>query len=170
MLVTGNMVLFWGGGDYLSNFYPVTHQRDGELFFCVEQDFMYQKALHFGDTHVANLILNIDTNARNWQLDCKKLGRQVRNYNDAEWSRVREQCMYEACLAKFKANPHLQDQLLATGCAIIVEASPYDKIWGCGFAEHDLRAQQPTKWTGKNLLGRVLMSVRQTLQERVNHG
>ncbi len=53
---------------------------------------------------------------------------------------------------------------MSTGEAILVEASPYDKIWGVGFGPNDPEINDPSKWPeNSNLLGRTLMSVRDKL-------
>ena len=41
-----------------------------------------------------------------------------------------------------------------------MEASPYDKILGIGMEADDYRAKHPEYWNGQNLLGKVLMDVR----------
>ena len=46
---------------------------------------------------------------------------------------------------------------------MLVEASPYDKIWGIGMRESDTRATDPSQWQGWNLLGFALMDVRESL-------
>src|SRR3546814_6195880 len=46
---------------------------------------------------------------------------------------------------------------------LLVEASPYDRIWGAGLAASDARITDPTKWPGLNLLGQVLDRVRERL-------
>ena len=51
------------------------------------------------------------------------------------------------------------------GNKILVEASPYDGIWGIKMAETDKMAQNPLKWNGFNLLGFALMEVRDVLSE-----
>ena len=73
--------------------------------------------------------------------------------------------MYEGCYAKFSQNPDMKEQLLATGDTIMVEASPMDKIWGIGRKASDPLARKIAQWKGLNLLGRVLMQVRETLRE-----
>jgi ribA/ribD-fused uncharacterized protein len=57
----------------------------------------------------------------------------------------------------------LKNMLLATGERELVEASPYDRIWGIGFAERD--AEGSRHWWGQNLLGKALMEVRRRLRE-----
>ncbi|KAI1846617.1 hypothetical protein JX266_007190 [Neoarthrinium moseri] len=52
--------------------------------------------------------------------------------------------------------------LLATGEHELVEASPYDRIWGVGFAAADADANRE-HW-GENLLGKALMVVRETFR------
>jgi ribA/ribD-fused uncharacterized protein len=55
-------------------------------------------------------------------------------------------------------------KLLATGDSIIAEASPYDQVWGIGLSEEDPLAQNISTWNGKNLLGKILMSVREKIK------
>ena len=62
-------------------------------------------------------------------------------------------------LYKFMDNEGLKLFLLSTRDKILVEASPYDTIWGIGMKEepdcHNIRL-----WKGENLLGFALMEVR----------
>jgi ribA/ribD-fused uncharacterized protein len=47
---------------------------------------------------------------------------------------------------------------------VLVEASPQDRVWGIGRAADDEQAASPARWLGLNLLGFVLMEVRQQLR------
>jgi len=67
-------------------------------------------------------------------------------------------------MAKFFQNEDLKHFLLSTSKKIIVEASPYDKIWGIGMLADDKRATNPLLWNGENRLGFALMVVRERLQ------
>ena len=58
----------------------------------------------------------------------------------------------------------LQAILLATGKRKIAEASPYDKIWGIGLDERTAVGMSHTMWPGQNLLGKVLMQLRDELR------
>ena len=68
-------------------------------------------------------------------------------------------------LAKFGQNEKLRKFLLNTGSAILVEASPYDRVWGIGMREDNKDAKNAEKWYGINLLGFALMVVRDKLMQ-----
>ena len=118
---------------------------------------MYAKACMFDDMDTATKILF----ATDPRLQ-KKLGREVKGYVGAEWGEHREQIVYEICLSKFRME-HLKEFLLNTGDTILVEASPYDKVWGVGLGMSNPRINDPKNWQGLNLLGKVLTNVRETL-------
>ena len=68
---------------YLSNWYPSDFTVNGINFSSMEQYMMYQKALRFGDTKIADKILATDDVAK-----IKKLGREVQGYDDSVWNGV----------------------------------------------------------------------------------
>lgn len=57
----------------------------------------------------------------------------------------------------------LREWLLKTGDRKLVEASPFDRVWGVGFTEKNAGANRH-RW-GQNLLGKALMVVRTRLEE-----
>ncbi|KAI3331702.1 DUF1768-domain-containing protein [Xylariaceae sp. AK1471] len=59
-----------------------------------------------------------------------------------------------------------RDVLLATGKRELVEASPFDRIWGIGFAAKSAEGKRQ-KW-GTNLLGKCLMEVREEFRMQAN--
>lgn len=153
------------GAFVLSNFYRrdfVLPSFDGKpyTFSCVEQYMMYQKAIVFNDHATAREILSLKNV---YPLKYKKLGRKVKGFNDRLWAKHAQAVVREAVLAKFSQNNDLKRYLLNTGNAILVEDSPYDKIWGIGVDDRDSRLTQPDKWPGRNQLGFILMDVRDEL-------
>lgn len=158
MNVTNKYVLFWGS--IFSNFANTPYtSHDGIAFFCTEQEFMYRKAMLFEDEETAAKILK-----SNDPKQVKKLGRLVKNYDDAVWSAVRFDVMYTACRSKFTNNKQAKKELLSYPGKTFVEASPFDTIWGIGVGEYDYRATNPNLWKGQNLLGKVLTQLRDELQ------
>ncbi|HEX5958512.1 MAG TPA: NADAR family protein, partial [Hyphomicrobiaceae bacterium] len=81
------------------------------------------------------------------------------------WERERFHLVAAGSVAKFAQNPDLGGYLLSTGNAVLVEASPVDRIWGIGLAADDPRARQPAEWRGANLLGFALMHTRAVLRQ-----
>lgn len=160
-VTTNEMVLFWNADSIYSNWYQSCYFHiEDVLFHNAEAAFMWVKALHFKDYETAQIIEESRQNPG----DMKALGRQVKNFNESEWVKVRYQIMFDVCLQKFHQIELLKDDLLATGDRILVEASPYDKIWGIGLAPDNPLALNPDNWKGLNLLGRVLEDVRTRLR------
>lgn len=154
-----NFTFFWQNRSPFSNWYPSIFTHEGITFSRGEQYMMYQKAMLFGDLETAQAILSTDN-----PKEQKDLGRQVKNYVDETWAAVREDVMVEGLFEKFNQNERLKQALLDTGDTEMVEASPYDLIWGIGFTEDQPEARDKTKWRGKNLLGIVLMRVRDKIR------
>lgn len=123
---------------------------------------MYQKAILFNDTTIAQAIM-LTNNPK----EQKALGRMVADYNEAIWVAVRVDIMVVGLTEKFLQNRSMCDALLATGDTIIAEASPYDRIWGIGLTASDPRALNQKTWRGQNLLGIALMKVRDAIRRGI---
>lgn len=140
---------------YLSDFCV----RDRK-FSSMEQYMMYQKAVLFQDTEIAEQILQTTDVGK-----IKALGRLVKNYEDAIWSGMRQVIVYQGLLEKFRQNDELKQKLLATQDHILAECAVQDKIWGIGLSMKDERRFDRKEWQGQNLLGFSLMCVRTVLGE-----
>ena len=155
---TDDYVFFWSGpfsNWHAAEFYmPV--DGAGIKMNCSEQAMMYIKAILFKDYESAKEIRKTKDPSRQ-----KALGRAVKNFDAAVWDSQREKISDQFLLRKFYQNEDLKKVLLDTGNRIIVEASPYDKVWGIGMGVNnypDILDQ--SKWKGQNLLGKSLMRVR----------
>lgn len=149
-------VFFYGG--VFSQWYPSNFEINGEKYCTAEQYMMSKKADYFGDEEVRLKIL-----ATNNPSEQKALGRQVANFDKEAWDAVSRGYVYEANMAKFKQNPTLLQRLLDTEDKELVEASPYDKIWGIGLAIGDPKCLDKSQWRGTNWLGEILMKVRKDI-------
>ena len=94
----------------------------------------------------------------------KRICRAVRNFDCATWDRVREDAVLAGTFAKFTQNPAMKQHLMSTGSKLLAEASPFDTVWGIGLRADDPEAQDPRRWQGKNLLGKALSAVRDTIR------
>ncbi len=155
MLETATIIAFSKG--WLSNFYPSPFEAEGTAYRQVEQYFMYQKARFFGDDVSMQRILDAVT-----PREARELGQRVTPF-DARWDAVRYGVMLQGSLLKYQQNASLREQLLATGCKILVEATAVDPIWGIAMSTEDPDILNPSAWRGKNLLGLCLMEVRARL-------
>lgn len=153
-----NYLFFWretSANGFCSNWYPAPFTRDGKLFPTSEHYMMYHKALLMEDSECAAKILQTDS-----PKIAQKLGRKTKTWDEQLWIDNRERIMLEACTLKFKQNTELQTLLIKTHPKILVEASPFDKIWGIGLSASHKDAANPKKWKGLNLLGKTLVQVR----------
>lgn len=159
-------VFFWGHKKFngitetcLSQWYECKFTVDGVEYHTAEQYMMAQKAILFKDDEILQKIMSADNPAV-----YKSLGRQIRNFDSKIWDENKCKIVVSGNMAKFSQNPKLLDFLLKTGDRVLVEASPYDRIWGIGLAKDTPDIENPFKWKGINLLGFALMEVRENLK------
>ncbi len=93
----------------------------------------------------------------------KALSRKVKNFDGQLWADRCRGIVTRGNIEKFQQHEPLRDFLLASSGSVIVEASPYDRIWGIGLRHSDEQVLDPTKWRGSNLLGFALIDVRSAL-------
>ena len=146
---------------YLSNWYLSEFTVDDIKFSSMEQYMMYEKALLFQDQEAAEKILQTDDAA-----DIKALGRSVQHFDDKIWIKVREEIVYKGVREKFRQNPELAENLEKTGEEIIAECAVKDRIWGIGLSMKDENRFFIDKWRGQNLLGNILMRVREDIRHQ----
>ena len=82
-----------------------------------------------------------------------RMGRDRKRQLRRDWESAKVNVMREAVMAKFTQHDELREMLLSTEDAKIIEHTSNDDYWGDG---GDGR--------GKNMLGRILMDVREKLR------
>ena len=118
----------------------------------------------FSDPETAQAIVDSKATGNEDLTRIKKLGRQVKNFDPDVWQENRWAIVLRGNRLKF-TDPSLDNKLLRTDNKTLVEASPYDKIWGIGYEEKDALRNKHS-W-GENILGKILMEVRH--ERRAEH-
>lgn len=144
----------------LSQWYPAPFTLDNVRYPTAEHYMMAEKARLFNDEENLYHVLQA-----NHPGEAKKYGRLVRGFDETTWHAHRYNIVVQANQAKFSQNTDMGIFLLSTNEQVLVEASPYDKVWGIGLMADSPQAQNPAEWHGLNLLGFALMQVRQELSE-----
>lgn len=83
--------------------------------------------------------------------EARELGQTVQLRPD--FDKVKDTIMKECVLAKFVQHQDLMMRLFSSDDEELIEDSPVDWYWGCG-----------KDGTGKNMLGKILMEVREELR------
>jgi N-glycosidase YbiA len=139
-----------------SNFSPhsilmpssIADRSVGEYWPTVEH---YYQAHKFHATKFEDLMAQIQA-APTPEL-AAQIGRNCEYQPHPDWDVCKCEIMYRAIWQKFSTHVDIQQVLLDTRDAEIIEDSPVDYFWGCGKDR-----------TGANHLGRILMQVRAELQ------
>ena len=136
------ITLFRGDYAFLSNFQKCKVEFDGEIYPTVEHAFQAAKTF---DKEERKKILAVAS-----PVIAKRIGRRVALRED--WEDVKCDIMLELLKSKF-SNDELKEKLLATGDAELIEGNNHgDRFWGQVNGE------------GMNMLGKLLMDVRKSLQ------
>lgn len=143
---------FTGQYRFLSNFDTVPFRLRNLIFASGEHAFVYGKLGYLKDPSLqTGYEAELFACAR--PQDARNLGKRVK-LNSVEWDKRSAQWMRELTHAKFAtAEGDYVGRLINTGAAMLVEGNDWgDDIWG--------RCLKNGKWSGKNLLGAILMEER----------
>lgn len=130
-----------------SNFAAYPFELDGVIWPTTEHYFQAQKFA--GTEHVEEL------RAVTSPMVVARMGRSRSRPLRADWNEVKDDVMRRAVLRKFETHADIRELLLGTGDEELVEKTSDDYYWGCG-----------TDGTGKNMLGKILVEVREELRGR----
>jgi len=159
-----DFIFFWGhqpkkdesiAKSCFSQWWPARFSHEGVEYKSAEHFMMAEKARLFGDEDIRNQIIRSKS-----PKEAKNLGRKVRGFDNTLWEENKYQIVKKANQLKFLQNEELKTFLKQTKNKTIVEASPVDPIWGIGMAEDNPDAINPNNWKGENLLGYILMEIR----------
>jgi N-glycosidase YbiA len=128
-----------------SNFAPYPIALDGEQWPTSEHYFQAQK--------FENAAYRQQIRKANSPMLAARLGRERKQKLRRDWESVKVGIMRSAVFAKFAQHEELRVLLLSTGDAKLVEHTENDNYWGDG-----------GDGSGKNMLGRILMEVRESLR------
>ena len=108
----------------------------------------YFQAQKFYGTEYVEIIRLLDN-----PMKAAKMGRNRNLPLREDWEEVKDNVMRKAVYAKFSQNIELKNILLDTDSEYIVENTSNDYYWGCGI-----------NGSGKNMLGIILMEIRDKLK------
>ncbi|MEZ4407057.1 MAG: NADAR family protein [Polyangiales bacterium] len=145
-------IRFYGVGDEygeFSNFAPYPIRLRGKTWPTTEHFFQAQKFVGVDDAH-AEAIRKANT-----PMLAARMGRDRKKKLRRDWESAKVAVMREALVAKFSQHDALRELLRSTGEATLVEHTDADDYWGDG-----------GDGSGRNMLGRLLMEVRERLRPR----
>jgi ribA/ribD-fused uncharacterized protein len=125
-----------------SNFAPYPIQVDGKQWPTSEHYFQAQK---FEDLEHQETIKKAKS-----PMIAARMGRDRKKPLRPGWEAIKIAVMRKAVRAKFTQHEDIREILLSTGDAPIVEHTDNDSYWGDG-----------GDGSGKNILGRILMEIRE---------
>lgn len=128
-----------------SNFSKHGFELDGEYWHTSEHYFQAQKFV--------GSIYEEEIRVVESPMDAANMGRDRSKPLRPDWEQVKDEVMKKAVLQKFLTHLDIREILISTSPEEIIEETTDDYYWGCG-----------SKGTGKNVLGKILMEVRSTLE------
>jgi ribA/ribD-fused uncharacterized protein len=144
--------VFEGENAFLSNFFEREVEFHGLKVSTNEHGFQMMKTLNKRERED---IAFAPTPGK-----AKRKGRKCTLRKD--WEKVKKQVMLDVVRAKFEQHPDLAAKLIATGNAILIEGNTWhDNIWG------NCLCPQCVDEVGQNLLGQILMQVREELKNKM---
>jgi ribA/ribD-fused uncharacterized protein len=139
---------FQGNYMFLSNFYMHDIEYEGITYPSSEHAYQAAKTTN---VDVRRTIAGLATAGM-----AKKHGRKVNLRPD--WDSVKDGVMEDILKIKF-SNPILRQKLLDTGDEELIEGNWWgDRYWGM------VKPTPQSQWEGKNMLGKTLMKIRDSLK------
>ena len=193
-LTNRNVLLFYSSGAhyggplaFLSNFFMSDfydpEMNVGHIFKSLEQYYQYAKCKTFKNCAVKyndwspkipsnemhHCMLMVDRPMHNMQMgrSYKKAAKNDPAWAatwEPGWQQIVKHVLKRGLAHKFDQNDDLRSRLLKTGDHLLVEASSDDHACGIGFSAQN--AMKNVKNWGQNMLGKMLMEVREHYKEK----
>ena len=145
---------FLTGKCFLSNFYKCNVRYNGYDYKTSEHCWQGQKAIICNDPIALAAI-----KAAKQPLEAKRIGELI--VENEHWRRIKVEKMFDILQHKFRQNRELYYKLINTRPFYLIEAS-FDGFWGAACSLYSQTLIDGT-WTGKNVLGYLLVDVRTDL-------
>ena len=152
-------VCFQGGEDPLSNFFPCEINWVDNEFHSSEQCYQYEKSVKNNRPDVAASIAGMKKAG-----DVKRESKKI--YTENAWEEKNIDVMRGVIEEKVKQVKEVRDFLLDTEDKLIVEAVRSDQFWSCGLTKEAAANTDPSKYPGKNVLGKLYMELREKLRAK----
>ncbi len=147
-----NKILFYRANEVpygpFSNFDTKHPIKMGKLWPSTEHFFQGMKFQSTDETHMENIRLTPKPR------DAAAMGRDRSHPLRTDWETIKDDIMRQAIIAKFTQYEDMKTLLLSTGDSELIEHTTNDNYWADG-----------GDGTGKNMLGKILMDVREQLKE-----
>ena len=147
-----NVVAFKGKENPISNFYPCDLRVFGEMHQSAEHAFQLTKAVRSGNMEAAEKVRSAKT-----ALDAKRIGATVRDPQD--WATEKLEVMEEIVSSKAEQVPEFRSKLESVGSNAVFAEATLDAHWGTGLDVNATLHTDPSKWPGKNELGKIVKKV-----------
>ncbi len=150
-----DVICFKGKDCVFSNMYPCKLNFDELEFNCSESAYQWRKAMDINEPEIAQRILLAENG-----FEAKAIARELSAEDVDEWKEAHSVKVMERVVdAKFQQVAEFREELLGSGSFILVEATP-NKFWSAGLLENKARKCKPSYYPGENMLGKILMGLR----------
>ncbi|MBO4787352.1 MAG: NADAR family protein [Lachnospiraceae bacterium] len=153
------MLAFYNYCNELRQFLPDYEKHfdvDGKNFTSLTQYLEYSKAKVFGDEKTAWSIYLANDAA-----EARNRAKNIAGFDETRWHASIGAALYRALMGRVKERPEDILALLKTGDETLVFCNSPDEWLGIRQGSSDPDVQDMTKWKGHNLLGFLLMEVRE---------
>ena len=150
----------------LSQWWASEFNLNGVYYNCCEQFMMAKKALLFKDQATYEKIMSErgdwsdQADFNKYPRKQKALGRSVEHFDERIWDAHKFDIVVDGNGCRMVQDKLFRETLLLTEDRTLVEASPYDQIWGIGMGMSEPGIEDPENWNGENLLGMALTDVK----------